>query len=192
VLTIKQKPYNERVFKLVSQLTERVEAIIENLPAEVAEEFLRELEGKAPDDIEGYPKMLQIRKLDLKDVDSVVGVVAPGYAHSMRLRGADVQRTILYIKPKVIRGESDPSAVVLSRRNPWTMETLPYEPHRSQASITSRRVSVREAQKIQRMRLSERAIVDRELRALGTRVERAHPQLLTRILGQMGAVQCSP
>ena len=178
---IKQSPQNRRIFRMViKELTPRVEAIISHMPEEVAKQVLADVEAGAPDGIAGYPGMLQLRRLTLPGIDSTVGIIVPGYAHSQRLRSVDVKRTVLYVRPRIIRGEANPAAVVLARKNPWTMETLPYEPHRSEASILSRRVTETEARKIEVMRRSERPGVDRELRELGVRPMRVHPVLIQR------------
>lgn len=170
-----------RVHGLVNELPERVEGIIHHFPEQIAKMMLQDLVGKAPKDIPGYPKMLQLRRLDLPVADSTVGLIVPGYEHSYRLRPSDVMNTVLYVRSKVRAGAApDPAVVILSNHNPWTMGTLPFEPHRRQASLMSRRVTRREVLKIEKKRMAEREGIDKELEDLGIKPSRFHPTLLSR------------
>ncbi len=108
-------------------------------------------------------------------------MVAPGYAHSARLRGSDAKVTVIYVKPKVRQKMEDPGVVILSRHNPWTMDTLPYEPEKRWASLISRRVTEREIRRVVAARKLEQEAVKRELADAGVRFPpRAHPVLLAR------------
>lgn len=180
-LTIENQRKNKRVYDLVDELPDRVQAIIEHFPGLVAADFLEDVAARAPKGIERYPKMLQLRKMELKGVDSVAGIIAPGYEQSKRLRAADVTDTVIYVKPRSIGGAApDAAASILAEHNPWTMSTLPFEPKKEQASLTSRRVSVKEVSKIEQRRSDERASVDLKLKEIGVVPARSHPTLIKR------------
>jgi hypothetical protein len=178
---LKQDAYNKKIYDLVKELPLRVEAIISHFPDEIAELVYTELRKNAPKGIQNYPKMLKLRKIDVPGVDSTVGIVVPGYEHSYRLRMSDVKDTVLYVKPKEYKGRPmDPGAMVLARRNPWTMATLPYEPHRRDASIRSRKVSMREVNKIGAQRKADLPQVKNELKEAGVEMKRLHGALIQR------------
>lgn len=180
-LQISQAPQNRRVFGLVSELEERVAAIVRHFPEDLAMELLPHLQKAAPNDIPRYAQLLGVRRFQLAGVDSAAGIMVAGYAHAHRLTEADAPRTVLFIRPKVRAGEAmDPGSVVLWRANPWTMGTLPYEPPKRVASILSRRVSAREAAEIDRRRTMDLPMVVQELRALGVAITRVHPVRLER------------
>lgn len=178
---VKQDAYNRQVYKLVRELPMRIKAIEQAVPREVAERVLEDVRQKSPKDIYGYPRMLQLVQIDDRKLEALVAITVPGYAYSYKLRTADAATMVLYIKPREYKNrETDPGAIVLSKYNPWTMGTLPYEPHRMEASITSRRVSHRELQGIERKRKADRPRVDKELEMAGKQVARPHPTLLQR------------
>lgn len=167
-ITVRLDPKTKRVLKLVGQWEDRINAIIKVFPQAVATETLKSIVAGAPNDLEGYPDMLRVR-----DIPSVGGwemsaIMPPGWAFSQRLRQIDAKRTVLYVRPKVVGGQVvDEGAVVLERLNPWTMDTLPYEPDRRGASILSRRVTEREARIIEFEKKRSMHEVQVELRGLG-------------------------
>jgi hypothetical protein len=179
--SVKQDAYNKQVYKLVKELQKRVDAIMGAVPLRVAEEILEDVKRGAPKDIPGYPKMLHLARVDMRGLESVIMITVPGYAYSFRLRMADVPTTVLYVKPREFKSrELDPGAVILAKYNPWTMGTLPYEPNRMEASITSRQVSPREVQTVEKQRQADRPKVDEELKKAGKKVGRPHATLLQR------------
>ena len=183
--TIREKVENKRVRRLINELPSRVAAIIEHFPHDISEMVLAELLARAPEGIEGYPKMLEIRRFELQGMTSVFGIVAPGSAHSHKLAMDDAADTVLYIRPKrIANGLLDPGATILSESNPWTMETLPYEPTKREATVISRKVTTREVGIISERRMAERDSVVQRLEDAGVEVVRVHPTLLARRVGR--------
>lgn len=177
-LFIRQKPSNRYAYKVVDELPERIQAIIEKMPLWAAEEFLEQLMRRGPQDIPNYLKKLRIHRFRDPKADHVFGVVLPGYEHSHKLTLDDVSQTIIYVTQRR-KARPDRGVEVLERYNPWTMGTLPYDPGRA-AAITSRKVTEREVGLIRDRRTRDRSRVDPELRELGIEVSRSHPTLLSR------------
>ena len=178
MFTIRADPNNKQVLRLMETWEQRIAAIITAMPQRVAARFLTEVSGAAPTDIEGYPDMMRVKTVQGKLGWEITGVIPPGWAFSQRLRSVDVQRTVLYVRPQVAGGEVvSEAAVVLSRYNPWTMDTLPYEPTRREAAITSRRITEREVRPIEADR---RRDVEQELRDLGVQLRPKGKVLLSR------------
>jgi hypothetical protein len=180
-LTVKQSPKNKRPMKLVGQLPERVEAIIKTFPQIIANDVLKLVQASAPRDIEGYPDMLRVRDLPMMQGWELTAILPPGWANSQRLRSVDAKQTVLYVRPKVKGGVVvEPATVVLERNNPWTMNTLPYEPSRFEASMLSRRVSEKEARQIEAIRRQDLPAIRIELKSLGVQLRPPAKVLLSR------------
>lgn len=145
-------------------------AVIVALPRMVAMDVRSEIVADAPSDIAGYPDMLEVVSISSDKDWSIFGILPQGSFGTQRLSSSDANRTILYVYPKMVRGVSSPAAVVLERSNPWTMETLPYEPKLTEARIVSRRVTEREATSVERERKKHKAETERELRDLGVQL----------------------
>jgi hypothetical protein len=178
---VKESPKNKRPMKLIDELPERVEAIIKTFPQLVAMDVLKRIQSAAPQDIEGYPDMLRVRDLPSIQGWELTAILPPGWANSQRLRSVDVKRTVLYVRPKVKGGVVvEPATVVLERENPWTMDTLPYEPSRYEASMLSRRVTEKEARQIEMLRRENLRAVRIELKALGVQLRPPAKVLLSR------------
>lgn len=176
---VTQRAQNQRIYKLADEMRRRVEAIEENYSFDLAKALLPILRGMAPSDIPNYAKLLTVRRVRLRGMAGVAMIGLPAYAHRRRLTQADAPRTVLYVKPKLAGGKTmDPAAVTLWRSNPWTMDTLPYEPSKRVAQIISRRVSLKDAEKIEAMRMAERPRIEAELRTHGIESFRRNKVLL--------------
>jgi len=176
-LTVKPSNYNRKVELLVSELDERIESIIQWLPFLVAQDVLENLRRSSPKDVAGYPKMLQLRQIDLRDVDSTIGVLAPGYAHSQRLKGMDAPHTLLFIRPKTMvsdngKREVSQIATLLAKHSPWTMNTLPFEPPTKMAAMRSVKATETEVKKIEIARKADLPAVKDKLQKLGVQLRK--------------------
>jgi hypothetical protein len=174
---IKLRSRDRKNYRIVEELPERMCSLMEHYPLWIAQEFLKQVESRGPDDIPNYISKLKLMRFRHPKADHVFGIVLPGYEHSKRLKIDDASRTVLYIGQKR-RTRPDEGVAVLERYNPWTMDTLPYEP--AQATMMSRRVTERETNIIRERRLDDRDTVDDELRGLGITPNRSHPTLLSR------------
>lgn len=184
-MTVKPSNRNRQIGVLVNELDDRIASIIEWFPYLVAEATLEDIVSLAPRDIPKYPKMLGIRQLTLKGIDNTIGILASGYSYSHRLSAGDERETLLFVKavrrmnPDTGKNEASKSALLLAKYSPWTMSTLPFEPHRALASIRAIRASEREVKKIEAMRQKDlpqvRKLLEKEgakLRSPGERIGR--------------------
>lgn len=181
MFTFSERTHNQRVYRLASELEKRVSAIESRYPYRFAEHLLPVLLDLAPKDIPGYREHLRVTRYRIPGLAGVAAIGLPAYARHQQLQKKDAPRTVLYVQPKVSGKKAvDPGSVVLWRNNPWTMETLPYEPSGRVATIVSRRVSEKAVKKIEAIRALKRDEVDRELRDLGITITRKFPVLLER------------
>jgi len=180
-LVIKEHVLNTHTWKVIDRLVDRVEAVIRELPIDVAKMVLAELMKTAPGDIDGYPDMLVLRSFRERSYASVTGIVAPESAYRYSLRMKDVGDTVLYVKPTVVNGQVDAGAAVLEKYNPWTMETLPYTPTTRQARIVSRKATKGEVARVVIDLKAKLSSILEELKNAGVKdPKRAHQVLLGR------------
>ena len=178
---IKPDPENKLAWKLTSEWQERLEAFQLALPQDVAKDVHLDITKLAPTDIPKYPDMLKVVQFPRQGDWRIIGVVPPGWNYSQRLKTSDAQRTILDIAPKMRGGEVvSQAAVVLARNNPWTMQTLPYEPKKEEASIRARRVDEKYVQVVEKKIEARKAVIIQELRSLGVPIRETGKVLLQR------------
>ena len=179
-IIIKEVRGNKAIYALLDEWEERTQAVVVALPRMVAEDVLKEIKGNAPEDIKGYPDLLTIMSIPKSRDWSIFGILPESSAGGQRLEAVDVQRTVLYVRPKLVKGMASPAAVVLERKNPWTMDTLPYEPKLREASLISRRVTEHEVKVIENQRLKDRQEVENELLGLGVQLRSKAKVLISR------------
>lgn len=169
-LVIRSDAKNKRVMKLVSQLEKRIAGIIRTTPRDVAKGVFKTLMATAPGGIPGYPDLLRVEAIRVSGGASVVGIV--GDAKPARIKAAEVPRTVLYIQPVMsAKGEaSSEAAALLASLNPWTVDTLPWEPSRREANVITRNVTEREVRRIEQRRSGDLTSVVAELRRLGVTI----------------------
>jgi hypothetical protein len=89
-----------------------------------------------------------------------------------RARGiskVDVPRTVLYIRPRRKLSRIRPEIKILERFNPWTINTLPFTPKRSDAQVISRKVQKLEVEEVEKDRKRDRKVWQKELARVGFR-----------------------
>lgn len=122
----------------LKRIRDSIPDLVMTTTGSVAASYLEEVVSKSPDDIPGYPDMLQVFQVGTE----AVFVVMPDPSKvGATVGGKDSGTTLLYVVPKVRRGVAvSPAAEVLSRHNPWTIGALPYKPKPREATFVSRRV----------------------------------------------------
>lgn len=182
-LTVREKPYNRQTYKLINELPERYAKIIESLPSASAELLRAMIEKEAPKNlVPDYPDFLKVYEYVIQGSDYSAGVVAPGYAHAVRVTGKEATHTVIFVKAKrPADREPDPGALLLEENGPWTVASLPYEPDRFSASMKARRERQVDVQNLEAQRLRDRRDgLDNKLIALGYRLDRPDTQSLVR------------
>lgn len=137
-MKIRIQAKTSRARRKIKKILKAIPALVHEVPRLVAEDYLEDMAGKAPRDIEGYPEMLGVFRVAgedavvvMPDPQSIYGKVGPKNAGM----------TLLYVVPK--RRDGAPvseAADLLAEHNPWTLSTLPYRPTGKEAEVVSRRV----------------------------------------------------
>jgi len=166
--TMREDPRNRLTKQFLAELPERIPVFLQQLVRNVATEALEVLLQHAPSDIEKYPDILAVRQLPSKDGWEIVGVLPESWVFTKRMRSVDVPRSVLYVDPKMHRGVAkDEGAALLARHNPWTLQTLPYEPSKKAARIFVRQAQERQVRVIEEERKRDLPAIKTHLRELG-------------------------
>ena len=168
------KPTKEhlRTLRLLKQLPDRFRAIGAILAYEAAR--------RVKDDVVKYAHGTSMEQtyteaLGLAEVGGVSR--SEGFVYAIRVRPrarrvhkVDARRSILYVrlkKHRLVPPKED--VLILARHSPWTQETLPFVPDRSDAVLISRKVTDREAKAVEAQRKAELPAVRKKLEKQGVR-----------------------
>jgi len=171
-IVVRQKPDNDRAIKFLENFSRRVPNAMRGFVEHVADDVLGDVQAFAPpNEIDGYPEMLGLYSMPTTGSAVAVGILPPPWAFSQTLRAADATKMVLWVKPKLRAGEAvSEAAVILERRNPWKMDTMPYVPKKNEAEIISQRLTAREALDIGVQRAADVAETAQELQDAGFRI----------------------
>jgi hypothetical protein len=89
---------------------------------------------------------------------------------SRRVRQEDVPRTVLYVRPRTSLARKSQKIEILAKFSPWTIQTLPFTPKKSEATVITRRVTPREVERVEKARKKDRIKWQKELSRHGVRV----------------------
>jgi hypothetical protein len=169
-----------RVRKLVSEWKDRTAAIKKKVARDAAEEYLEMVKKRIPsgnayktykDSLEvfqiggnplGYGIRTNPKATGVKKIDLPVSVF-----FVQRARGATKKRASKAIK-------------ILEEFSPWTAETLPFMPKRTEAVVVIRKVRERDAKYIGNLRKRDRRQWEPRLSKAGVRVERNKKKLFSK------------
>jgi len=146
-----------------NELPLRAAAIQRYLMYTAAQETLEAVVAKIPNkpEFSAYSKALRVVQSGLPK-NPVFSVIAEGKEEPVI-----VATDVLYFKPKKIRGRIDPVVGVLMQYQPWTTDTLPFEPPRKFADMVSRRVTRDEVNRVRKAREDSRSEWTQQLQKLG-------------------------
>lgn len=153
-LTVELDGASVRSWNLFGQYDERARKLQQMVPYIAAQETFRGLMGRIPSDRrwKTYRSVLRVVRIGPKEWRGGVFAVygKPKVAGS---RLIDSSRTVLYVRVKQNRvTPPGPLTRILAKFSPWTMETLPFAPKRSEALVVTRQVSKREVQRVSELR----------------------------------------
>ena len=169
-IEIRQDRNTKALNVLMSQWPERAERIQRLLPYLAAHYVLQKILEKIPnqDDWAAYRSALEVVAV----IGAKRGLSA--YAlrasqHRRKVRQVDVPRTILHVRPNRRLRRVKPEVTILEKYSPWTVQTLPFTPKRSDAIVISRKVGKKEADKVTKARLKDRPAWRKALDHVGRR-----------------------
>jgi hypothetical protein len=162
--------------QLMGEWKDRGKSLRRHIAYTVAYNAQQEMMERIPkgEDWAAYRSSLQLVEVaGLGDADSFALRANP---RSRTVRSVDAPDTLLYIRSRPRLRRASLRVQILEKYNPWTLQTLPFTPDRSEAKIISRKVTPREVQQVQRRRIRDQIKWRRELIAAGVRVPVVRPE----------------
>ena len=93
------------------------------------------------------------------DVVEVAGDIPDSFALRSKAREREMQResdtTLLFVRSRKRLKRPDPGVLVLQKYNPWTSDTLPFEPKSTDAVVIARKASAGDVLKVSKRRRRE-------------------------------------
>ena len=86
-----------------------------------------------------------------------------------KARPVEAKHDVILFRPRLVRGRVEDSVAVLIAHQPWTTDTLPFEPPKKLATMLVRRVTRDEVLRVAKLREADRPEWTRQLRALGVK-----------------------
>jgi hypothetical protein len=161
--------------KLGKQWKKRTRAVQRYMAHRLAEQAHEQLLEKIPNGERwaAYRTSLEVAEVEgLGDADAFVVRANP---RSRTVRNVDEPDTLLYIRSRPRLRRPKPKVQVLEKYNPWTLQTLPFMPDRSEAQVVSRKVTKREVKRVEKLRIRDQKIWRKELQAVGVKVPVVRP-----------------
>jgi hypothetical protein len=155
---------------MVKEWPARAKALQRKVAHRAAEMTLESIKEKVPktDAWQAYRTALEIAQVNVNPQDGDAFMVRAN-PKARTVRNVDASDTLLYVRGHNRLKKISQKVRILEKYSPWTLQTLPFTPDRSEARIVSRKVSKREADKIASRRLKERHKWRSELSREGVR-----------------------
>ena len=160
-----------RVLKLSKQWPKRVPDLMRVVSYRAAQRALRTMLRRIP---RGRAWRAYRESLELREV-SGMGRKGSGFAIHLSSNPRDVDKNdqgqvVVYVTPKKQFGRVSEVTKILQRFSPWTLDTLPTSPDKSEAKVISRKVRPDEVLKIREARTRDKASWESELKTAGIRI----------------------
>jgi hypothetical protein len=178
LLDVKPDRRAKRTRKLVSEWPARTRGVCRFVAHWAAQYVHAELLEKIPKgDWDAYRESLKVARVS-GDLGGATAFAVYSSPKARKVREVDEPKTLLYIRSRRRLKRVKPEIEVLEKYSPWTLQTLPFTPKRSDAQVISRTATEREVNKVTRARQKDRKLWRPELIRLGvpvpiTRVEAA-------------------
>lgn len=168
MIKVKMEKSARKTERLFGEFSDRLDWVVDSMPRVMAEAVLEEAKTHLPNTPEYKTYIDNLAVFEVVGASSEWSsyAIAPR-SKSVTLQVIDTPRTVLYIQPRLKGDRLSEAAAVLQRHEPWTVNTLPYEPDSHEVTIVARRVSTREVDTIERHQAMNRNQVYAELRAVG-------------------------
>lgn len=169
-MKISVTPESRKIGELLREWPERTERFLHYFAYVAASQSLARIKSKMPSKAEWkrYKHALHVTR--------VSGVSAYAIKAETKRGGRGRQREpakeVVYVRATKRRKRRDRTVTVLEKYNPWTWDTLPFTPGRSDAVIVTRRVREREMTKVAEARKGDKRKWQKELSAAGARVRK--------------------
>lgn len=160
-----------RTVQLLQSWPERSRAMMAQMLYLITEAFRAELLDHIPNtaDYDAYRSSLEVASISA--LTPALAVRASARKSGTRQVQGDV--SIVYIRRTGRMKRVPPDIAVLEKYSPWTLDTLPFTPKRSEARVIVRRVTPNEVSRVAKARRRERHEWRAELLSHGTSIQRS-------------------
>lgn len=160
----------EEVLALAEQWSKRADKLKAALPYYGALYVKRELLQRVPKKAEwkSYRQSLEVARIAGLSPGEFAFAVRTNMKHRA-VRKMDAQRTVLYVRVRKQLRKVAPEVFVLEKYGPWTMDTIPFTPERSDAYVISRKQTKLAVDKVAKARRKDRSKWRAELDRAGFR-----------------------
>jgi len=143
----------KQLARLLKEWQDRTRALLDDVPRVVAEHVETRVLSKVPQgtDWKAYRKAFRVDRIVGLSKDEG-GWIVRATPRSKRVSRVDAQKLVLYVEPRRRQRRLPEEIAILARFSPWTLDTLPFAPKKADARLVSRRVHVREVQRVAKQR----------------------------------------
>lgn len=156
----------------ISQMEKRGAALMRMIPYTAAMQLKEGLLARIPkkSDYEEYRNSLGVAEVGGGKEGRESAFALRARTRARKIKKTDVRKTVIYVRKNKSRQMPEDLAIkILSDNGPWTADTIPFWPKKSDAVVIQRKVTAREADAIARDRKKEWPRVRRELGKIGRR-----------------------
>lgn len=174
-LDIYQTPRDKNTWRMwTKELAERATAVYRltahAAATEVYEGVINGLPGGP--DYKELRESLRVQKVAFGRESRGAAYVVHASPRARRVRKMDVDKTVIYVRAKRRPDPSKKDIEILEDNGPWTPDTIPFWPKKSEAIVIQRKVSKREADVISKARKADVTKVRYMLMNVGRKVKK--------------------
>lgn len=170
MFTIEHDNLDDLIQMTGEEAPQRVKAVLRDFTLILAEFTLKTILARIPSTPENglYRAALGVARVTGQDMGTAAHAVRVD-KRSRKVTQVDAAKVVLYIRRRRKARKVSPEVVVLENYNPWTMDTLPFMPKRTEVRVISRVLSEGEVKKISEDRQQDAPKWKRDLAQVGVR-----------------------
>jgi hypothetical protein len=158
----------KKTLRLLKQWPKRTERIRRLIPYLASKYVHQKILEKIPNEADWTAYRSSLETVKVSGVGKGISAHALRAApRSRRVRDSDIKLTVLYVQPTKRPSRVKPEIEILKKYSPWTAETLPFLPKKSEALVVSRKVSKRVRSNVAKAREKDRPEWRKELTRVG-------------------------
>lgn len=92
-----------------------------------------------------------------------------------RIKKIDVSKTVIFVRARKGNNPPGEDVLILERNNPWTADTIPFWPKRSEAVVVQRKTTTREADRIAKEKKPKLQRISEQLKEAGRKIQPYKP-----------------
>lgn len=177
-INIEPTPKTRNAWRLASEeLVERTDAMARMISYAVAKEAFDALLEEIPstNDYEELKNGLKLVEVggSKKGKSAAFAIYIP--TKGRNIKKIDVSKTVIFIRAK--KGNNPPAedVMILERNSPWTADTIPFWPKKSEAVVVQRKTTKKEADRVAKEKKPKLHRISDELKEAGRKIEPYRP-----------------